>query len=108
MKIVKNRPFKATVKVVYPGVDAAADDNFKGHFIALDRKELAQTVLGTVEAEDAFIDKMFTGWEGLVDSTDAPFEVSVENREALLSDLAVRRAIIETFREEMTGLRRGN
>lgn len=107
MKIVKNRPFKATVKVVYPG-DAAADDSFVGHFVTLDRDVLKEMKLGTVEGEDAYIDKMFTGWEGLVDSTDAPFEVNAENRAALLSDMAVRRAVMATYREEMAGLRRKN
>ena len=51
---------------------------------------------------------MFKGWEGLIDSEDAPFDVTPENRTALLSDMAVRRAIIETFQNEMMGLRRGN
>ena len=107
MKIVKNRPFKATVKVVYPG-DAAADDSFVGHFVALPRDVLKELKLGTVEGEDEYIDQMFTGWEGLIDSTDAPFEVNAENRVALLSEMAVRRAIMDTYAQELAGLRRGN
>ncbi|MDB5658312.1 MAG: hypothetical protein JWS10_927 [Cypionkella sp.] len=108
MKIVKNRPFKATVKVVYPGDDATADSSFIGHFLTLNREALQGIVLGTTEAEDEYMAKMFTGWEGLVDSDDAPFDINPENREALLGDMAVRRAVMATYREEMAGLRRGN
>ena len=108
MKIIKNRPFKATVKVVYPGNDAPADDSFVGHFVALDRGALKQLKLGTIEGEDEYIAMMFLGWDGLVDSADAPFEVNAENRAALLSDMAVRRAIMDTYAQELAGLRRGN
>lgn len=107
MKIIKNRPFKATIKVVYPG-DDVADESFVGHFVALSRDVLKELKLGTVEGEDEYIDKMFTGWEGLVDSSDAPFEVNADNRAALLSDMAVRRAIMDTYAQELAGLRRGN
>ena len=107
MKIVKNRPFKATVKVFYPG-DAAADDSFVGHFVALDRNALKELKLGTVEGEDEYIDMMFKGWEGLMDSDNSPFDVTPENRAALLSDMAVRRAIMATYAQELAGLRRGN
>ncbi|GLS86682.1 hypothetical protein GCM10010873_16560 [Cypionkella aquatica] len=107
MKIVKNRPFKATVKVVYPGDDAGSD-SFVGHFVALDRNALKELKLGTIEAEDAYIDMIFKGWEGLVDSEDAPFGVTPENRAALLSDMAIRQAIIATYTTELAGLRRGN
>jgi hypothetical protein len=108
MKIVKNRPFKATVKVVYPGDDAPADDSFVGHFVALDREALKQLKLGTVEGEDEYIDMMFKGWDGLVDSDNSAFDVTPENRAALLSDMAMRQAIMETYRQELAGLRRGN
>lgn len=108
MKLIKNRPFKATVKVVYPGDAGGASDSFVGHFITLSRDELKEVKFGTVEGEDAYIDQMFVGWEGLVDSTDTPFEVTRENRAALLSDMAVRRAIMETYAAELAGLRRGN
>jgi hypothetical protein len=108
MKIIKNRPFNAIVKVVYPGDAADAENSFTGHFVALDLETMKELKLGTVEAEDAYMDQMFTGWDGLVDSTDAPFEVTPENRAALLSDLAVRRAIMDTYAKEMSGLRRGN
>lgn len=108
MKIIKNRPFKATVKVVYPGDADGAENSFTGHFVALDMEAMKELKVGTVEAEDAYMDQMFKGWDGLVDSTDAPFEVTPENRAALLSDLAVRRAVMDTYAREMAGLRRGN
>lgn len=110
MKIIKNRPFKATVKVAYPGDAYSADDSFVGHFVALDREALKglQGALLTDEGQDAYLDQIFTGWEGLVDSTDAPFEVTPENRKGLLSDLPVRQAIMRSYAEEIMGLRRGN
>ena len=87
MKIIKNRPFKATVKVAYPGDAYSADDSFVGHFVALDREALKglQGALLTDEGQDAYLDQIFTGWEGLVDSTDAPFEVTPENRKGPVS-----------------------
>jgi hypothetical protein len=108
MKFIKNRPFKATVKVVYPGIEVTADNSFVGHFIAFDRDTLKGMALGTPELEDAYLDKVFMGWEGLVNSDDAPFDVNPENRIALLGDMAVRAALFNTFVQELAGQRRGN
>lgn len=108
MKLIKNRPFKATVTVNCPGDEQPDDNSFTGHFVTLSLEEIKALPLGTTDREDAYLNRVFTGWEGLIDSNDAPFEVTPENRTALLNEVAVRHAIIQAYAEELMGLRRGN
>lgn len=111
MKFVKHRPFKAQITVEVPGAEGADDMKFTAHFIALSMDELKSHKLETAEEQDAYLRAIFVGWDGITDDTegeDKPLPFTPENRDMLIGDLFIRRALQETYASTMAGQKRGN
>jgi len=112
MKIVKNRQFKAKVSVDFPtDEDTVETQSFTALFRALSVPELAEHHLLDAAGQDAFLADVLIGWEGLTDDRDGeevPLVFSPEAMTMVLSDLFVRRAVIDTYQAQLMGAKRGN
>ena len=115
MKFVKRRPFKAQIIVEFPcvdrGADGADDMKFTAHFVALSLEELKSHKMETTDDQDAYLRAVFVGWDGIIEDTDGPekpLPYTAENRDMLMGDLFIRRALQETYATTMAGLKRGN
>jgi|GEM_PF-1294879 len=113
MKFIKNRPFKARVKVEFPSADPDASEvaEFTGHFVSLPMDELAALPLDTVDQQESYLRRVFVGWDGMTDDTegkDAPFAFSEENRNLLIRDFHIRRAVMDVYAASLSGMKRGN
>lgn len=112
MKIVKNRQFKAKVTVDFPADDGAVEtQSFTARFRALSVPEIAEHKLLDTAGQDAFLKAVLMGWEGLTDDRDGeevPLVFSPEAMTMVLSDLFVRRAVIDTYQAQLMGAKRGN
>lgn len=111
MKITRTRTFRATVTVTVPDGDLQTSSTFTAVFKALSTEDLAEHRLGTIEEQDAYLQAFLVGWEGLIDDldgTEKPFEFSEANRRLLISDVFVRRALLEAYSGAMVGAKRGN
>ncbi len=112
MKIVKNRTFSQKVVVTIPNDDGGTDQqSFTGRFKVLSTDEIAAHHLGTDEGQTAYCREIFIGWDDLTEDRegeDRPFEFSVGNHALLMSDVFVRRAVIDTYTAALTGAKRGN
>lgn len=110
MKFIKRRPFKAQINVEFPDADGA-EMTFTAHFVALGVDELQSYKLDTVESQTAYLLAVFVGWDGIIEDTDGPekpLQFTPENRDMLIGDLFIRRALQDTYRDTMAGLKRGN
>lgn len=111
MKITRHRTFRATVTVSVPDGDKQTTSSFTALFKALSTEDLAEHRLGTIEEQDAYLQAFLIGWEGLIDDLDGeekPFEFSEVNRRLLISDVFVRRALLDAYSQAMLGAKRGN
>jgi hypothetical protein len=114
MKIVKNRLFKMRVKAHLPDEtgEGTEEHSFVGHFTALNSDELSEHRLATLADQEAFLSRVFAGWEGLTDGRDGEedsvFAVTDANREFLIKDVFVRPALIQAYQLGLSGAKRGN
>ena len=111
MKIVRDRTFRTKVTVTVPDGDTVQSSSFTAHFRALSTDDLAEHRLGTIEEQDAYLAAFLVGWEGLIDDLDGvekPFEFSEANRRQLISDVFVRRALLDAYAQAMVGAKLGN
>lgn len=113
MKFIKNRPFKARVKVEFPAANGEGIDaqEFTGHFVSLPIDEVEQMDYATNEGQEDYLRRILVGWEGLTDDTDgkdAPMLFSPENHTLLIRDSRVRAAVINAYVEKVHGAKRGN
>lgn len=111
MKITRNRTFRVPVTISIPDGDRVQTSSFTAQFRALSTEDLAEHRLGTLEEQDAYLSAFLVGWEGLIDDLDGeekPFEFSEANRRVLISDVFVRRALLEAYSAAMLGAKRGN
>lgn len=112
MKIVKNRQFKAKVTVNFPSDEGAVESqSFMALFRALSVPELAEHHLLDAAGQDAFLADVLIGWDRLTDDRDGedvPLIFSPEARTMILTDVFVRRAVIDTYQAQLMGAKRGN
>lgn len=111
MKILKERSFRKKIEVEFPAEDGPERQSFVAVFRVLKPDALEGRYLRTDEEQRAFLADVLVGWDGLTedrDGHDAPFLFSAENRNELLSDVFVRRAVLKTYLDAMTGVAAGN
>lgn len=114
MRLSATRQFSATVVVNMPtatGAPADEDMTFTARFRALTTDEFQAHDLASGEGQNAYLRDVLCGWEGLVDDTggeDKPLAFTPENRDALIRDFFVRRALMETYAQALAGAKRGN
>ncbi len=112
MKIVKSRSFKAKVTVDFPTDEGAVEtQSFMALFRALSVPELSEHHLLDAAGQDAFLADVLIGWEGLTDDRDGeevPLTFSPAARTMILTDVFVRRAVIDTYQAKLAGAKRGN
>lgn len=112
MKINRTRIFKSKVDVTIPDGETDRVETFIGHFLALPSDELQQWPGHTLEDQDTNLRRVFVGWEGLVDDgegeTAQPYLFTPENRDDMIRDLFIRRALLRTYAVALSGAKRGN
>lgn len=113
MKIVKNRPFRRTVDVKFPAADGQGteEQSFMGHFIALTTDEAAEYQLHNAAAREAFLTRVFLGFEGIEDDMepgDVPWPNTPENVAALIKDPFVQPALVQAYIAALAGVARKN
>lgn len=118
MKITRTRIFKASVDVEIPDGEGVRTEAFIGHFMALASDELATWPGVSLEEQDQNLRRVLVGWDGLKDDLTAvgakgdddlpDFAYSAENRDLLIRDLFIRRALLRTYAVSLSGAKRGN
>lgn len=118
MKITRNRIFKAPVDVLIPDGEATRTETFIGHFAALPSDELASWPGTSLPDQDENLRRVLVGWDGLKDDSEdvgpadgaelPDFGFSPENRDTLIRDLFIRRALLKTYAVALSGAKRGN
>lgn len=111
-KFVTHPTFTAEVKVKVPGL--AEPQVFTGHFMALPQSETealqgaAVPAARVAENNREWLNRIFVGWEGIVDDADRPILFSAETRAELLEAPYVRAAVAITYLTEVSGAARKN
>ena len=111
MKIVKNRTFRTKVSVELPTEAGFETVSFVGVFKALTQEELEAAAFGTNAEQRAFISQVLIGWDGVTDDqdgSDKPYPFSPENRDLLLQDIFIMRAVNLAYAAALSGAKRGN
>lgn len=111
-KFVSRPHFSAPVRVLVPGV--AEPQQFTGHFVAMTQSETEALQGASVprermaEANREWLERIFVGWEGVVDDADRPIQFSAETRAQLLDAPFVRQAVTLAYLTEVSGAARKN
>ncbi len=109
MFVYDPRPtFTHKVKVKVPVNGGFEDQDFKATFAVMPTDEVATYDLSQGEGSSDFLKKIVVGMDDLIGKDEQPIPYNDAVRDALIGQLYVRKALVRTYFEAVSGAQTGN
>jgi len=109
MFVYDPRPtFTHTVKVRVPVNGGFEDQDFKATFAVMPTDEVKQYDLSIGDQSTDFLRKIVVGMTDLIGKDEQPVSYNDQVRDALIGQLYVRKALVRTYFEAVSGAASGN
>ena len=109
MKKTKNPTFTHNVEVRRPVDGGFKDESLTVRFLALPVDRLEEFNLFTTDGTTDYLKTIVVGWgDDYLGDDDKPIPFSDAERDELINDPPVRRALVETYAKALSGAKAGN